>query len=341
MYLPGYNSVLVPAGSDQVPAFDTPPYHTLLQPPRRRRPLLTILKLLQGGRLAVNVDGEIIDLDQPEIEVPRGSETVPGVRESPDRINQNSDKRAELVARLNGVSNVNYGRNIQPEQFTPRYVKLPLVDLGKSFESPDLDDGYSYMYKYSSPNSPTSDGNENVEVSVQRGRNRAYPHVVNQESFEDVKGKIAMKLVDPLAAATRSRAVFRQSIKNEEPHYESNKQTNLRPENAARPDTLKEENKKNSTIVIADVTPDGKEPARLILKPSAKAIAGAKGVAIAAPVARAIIKKGQKVSLEFDPDAVAIAGPGGRAHAHPTFTIDYIDADADLSDQELLRKLSH
>ena len=85
-------------------------------------------------------------------------------------------------------------------------------------------------------------------------------------------------------------------------------------------------NKENSDNVESEpAKEDEKRTTRLILKPVARAVAGPRGVAVAAPIARAILKKGEKVSLEFDPDAVAIAGPGGKAHAHPQFTIDYVE----------------
>jgi hypothetical protein len=71
----------------------------------------------------------------------------------------------------------------------------------------------------------------------------------------------------------------------------------------------------------------GDKPTRLVLKPVAKAVAGAKGVAIASPVARAVLRRGQPVTIDFDPDSVAIAGPGGRAHSHPTLVVSYADDD--------------
>lgn len=65
--------------------------------------------------------------------------------------------------------------------------------------------------------------------------------------------------------------------------------------------------------------------ATIDLQPSAEASAEENGTAIATPVAQAIIKKGQRVRLIFNPKAVAIAGPGGRAHAYSDLIIKYID----------------
>lgn len=63
----------------------------------------------------------------------------------------------------------------------------------------------------------------------------------------------------------------------------------------------------------------------LILKPAAKAIAGQDGKAIANPLARAVLRQGTNVDVLFEPDAVAIAGPGGTAHAESDLEIHYED----------------
>jgi hypothetical protein len=75
----------------------------------------------------------------------------------------------------------------------------------------------------------------------------------------------------------------------------------------------------------------GKKPTTLVLKPAAKAIAGANGIAIAAPLSRAVVRKGQKVNIHFDPDAVAVVGPGGFADAHSDLLLSYYE---DLPSQE-------
>lgn len=73
------------------------------------------------------------------------------------------------------------------------------------------------------------------------------------------------------------------------------------------------------------------KPTMLVLKPAAKAIAGANGIAIAAPLSRAVVRKGQKVNIHFDPDAVAVVGPGGFADAHSDLLLSYYE---DLPSQE-------
>lgn len=64
----------------------------------------------------------------------------------------------------------------------------------------------------------------------------------------------------------------------------------------------------------------------LILEPSARAVAGNDGTAISAPLSRALIRPGTTTRILFRPDSVAIAGPGGRAHAHADLIIDYLSS---------------
>jgi hypothetical protein len=68
-----------------------------------------------------------------------------------------------------------------------------------------------------------------------------------------------------------------------------------------------------------------KKPTTLILKPVAKVVAGPKGIAIAAPISRAVVRKGQDVNIHFDPEAVAVVGPGGIADAHSELFLSYYE----------------
>jgi hypothetical protein len=68
-----------------------------------------------------------------------------------------------------------------------------------------------------------------------------------------------------------------------------------------------------------------KKPTTLVLKPVAKVVAGPKGIAIAAPISRAVVRKGQDVNIHFDPDAVAVVGPGGIADAHSELFLSYYE----------------
>jgi hypothetical protein len=62
----------------------------------------------------------------------------------------------------------------------------------------------------------------------------------------------------------------------------------------------------------------------LILEPSARAVAGNGGIAISAPVSRAVLRKGSSTKVLFKPESVAIAGAYGTAHAHADLILDYI-----------------
>ncbi|KAJ8956863.1 hypothetical protein NQ318_014278 [Aromia moschata] len=63
----------------------------------------------------------------------------------------------------------------------------------------------------------------------------------------------------------------------------------------------------------------------LILKPVAKSVAGTDGKAISTPLSRAILRQGTNVDILFEPEAIAIAGPGGIAHAESDLEISYED----------------
>ncbi|XP_050309977.1 uncharacterized protein LOC126745964 [Anthonomus grandis grandis] len=53
----------------------------------------------------------------------------------------------------------------------------------------------------------------------------------------------------------------------------------------------------------------------LILKPQSTAVAGVEGKAVSNPLSRAILRRGVNADILFEPQAVAVAGPGGIAHA--------------------------
>lgn len=73
-----------------------------------------------------------------------------------------------------------------------------------------------------------------------------------------------------------------------------------------------------------EIKPSGEaKPTTLILKPTAKAVAGANGVSIAAPLSRAVLRGDQELNIHFEPDAVAVVGPGGFADAHSDLLISY------------------
>ncbi|XP_065360343.1 uncharacterized protein LOC135954194 [Calliphora vicina] len=69
----------------------------------------------------------------------------------------------------------------------------------------------------------------------------------------------------------------------------------------------------------------GKKTASLILEPHSKAIVGNGGTAISTPFSRAYLKRGVTTNVYFNPESVAIAGVGGKAHAQADLELDLID----------------
>lgn len=74
-------------------------------------------------------------------------------------------------------------------------------------------------------------------------------------------------------------------------------------------------------------TENHEDTSTLILKPVARAIAGPEGKAMATPLSRAVLRRNSNVDILFEPDSVAIAGPGGIAHAESDLEITYVDED--------------
>ncbi|XP_017864392.1 PREDICTED: uncharacterized protein LOC108614677 isoform X2 [Drosophila arizonae] len=66
----------------------------------------------------------------------------------------------------------------------------------------------------------------------------------------------------------------------------------------------------------------GRKQAALILEPHSKAVVGNGGTAISTPISRALLKKGVPTNVYFNPESVAIAGVGGKAHAAADLEID-------------------
>ncbi|CAB3366221.1 Hypothetical predicted protein [Cloeon dipterum] len=66
---------------------------------------------------------------------------------------------------------------------------------------------------------------------------------------------------------------------------------------------------------------EARAPTTLVLRPYAKAVAGAGGTAIAAPQSLAVTSNPGDVVI-FEPETIALAGPGGRAVAKATLIIE-------------------
>ncbi|XP_032574801.1 uncharacterized protein LOC6606034 isoform X4 [Drosophila sechellia] len=66
----------------------------------------------------------------------------------------------------------------------------------------------------------------------------------------------------------------------------------------------------------------GRKQAALILEPHSKAVVGNGGTAISTPISKAYLKKGVPTNVYFNPESVAIAGAGGKAHATADLELD-------------------
>lgn len=64
---------------------------------------------------------------------------------------------------------------------------------------------------------------------------------------------------------------------------------------------------------------------KIFLRPSARAKAGAGGVALSNPISTAVVRRGDTVSIEYEPDATAEAGQGGVAISRPELIIQLVD----------------
>lgn len=190
-------------------------------------------------------------------------------------------------------------------------------------DHPDLNDGFSYAFKYSNKPSKLDD----VEVTVQQSVKK-FPEIPE----EPLQHRVFKTPADYKKAQVKLDALLGESTK-------TGGAMHLNTPGAFGPLLLSQYLEKNSEekqesagseAVVVEV-PDGRRannqrPTKLMLRPVAKAVAGPKGIAVASPIAKAVLRRGQNVELDYDPDAVAIAGPGGRAHAHPEFLVDYQDS---------------
>jgi len=78
-------------------------------------------------------------------------------------------------------------------------------------------------------------------------------------------------------------------------------------------------------LVIGDVQGRAEATTRLVLRPMAKAVAGRGGIAVAAPLSRAVVRGEQPVRVRYEPNIVAVAGPSGMAHALGELLLQYPD----------------
>ncbi|XP_017060206.1 uncharacterized protein LOC108100694 isoform X4 [Drosophila ficusphila] len=66
----------------------------------------------------------------------------------------------------------------------------------------------------------------------------------------------------------------------------------------------------------------GRKQAALVLEPHSKAVVGNGGTAISTPISKAYLKRGVPTNVYFNPESVAIAGVGGKAHATAELELD-------------------
>lgn len=64
---------------------------------------------------------------------------------------------------------------------------------------------------------------------------------------------------------------------------------------------------------------------KIILKPVSKAIAGTNGTAIASPISKAIVRRGDYVEIDYAPKSMAVVGNGGTAQSEPQLIITFQD----------------
>ncbi|KAI9588453.1 hypothetical protein GQX74_004298 [Glossina fuscipes] len=76
---------------------------------------------------------------------------------------------------------------------------------------------------------------------------------------------------------------------------------------------------------FAHVGKTNEKAAALILEPHSKAVVGNGGTAISMPLSKAFLKRGVTTNVYFNPDSVAIAGVGGKAHAQADLELDLIN----------------
>ncbi|VVC92242.1 unnamed protein product [Leptidea sinapis] len=74
----------------------------------------------------------------------------------------------------------------------------------------------------------------------------------------------------------------------------------------------------------------------LYLSPSALAVSGLKGTAVANPISQVVVRRGQTVSIAYKPKATAIVGAGGIAHAQSDLYIYEYKPPMDNNDEQTI-----
>jgi hypothetical protein len=125
---------------------------------------------------------------------------------------------------------------------------------------------------------------------------------------------------EPWGALKVSIAISERERKVSERVLEDRQSIEVRATSA--PDSEVVESARADAGVEEGAVDAGKPPVTtLILRPYAKAVAGAGGTAIAAPQSRAVTSNPGDIVI-FEPETIAVAGPGGKAIARATLIID-------------------
>ncbi|KAK9512554.1 hypothetical protein O3M35_000951 [Rhynocoris fuscipes] len=297
VYFPDYNAYLVPAEALY-------PTESIIA--KRTRPMANLIKLLQQRRTNKNP-----------------SDVQQGSNANTENNNSNPKPTTTLKPPINEPDNDNSTSTTQQEEIRPT-VK-PQQD--KSSENK----GYTFGQIF------------------QRPENQGWPASPNRPTFQLNRPLISSYLPPGLVGWRPFSNLFQQQSETPRDHYVqyTTKSIPLHTQNYyydgfspripnyadeiqdfvshIQESVLKETSTDSvDTSMMLATVPIGKnKPTSLLLRPVAKAVAGANGVAYASPVAKAVLRKGENVNIDYDPDAVAVAGPGGQAHAHPKLIVSY------------------
>lgn len=160
-----------------------------------------------------------------------------------------------------------------------------------------------YQTQNTNPDNNNCQGNENIEKNTPPTIVRTKEEV---KISEPISNELKLDIKDSRLDNDDSLAPYRAHPLF---HYLKNKNTI----------------QKDKIISFRNEHSVNKNVTTLILKPVARALAGVQGTAISNPLSKAKLRYGTNVDILFEPEAVAIAGPGGIAHAESDLEISYED----------------
>lgn len=145
---------------------------------------------------------------------------------------------------------------------------------------------------------------------------------------EKLRSSIAstVTFTTPRSATTSNLRIFVPSTEEQAPQQQ--RQESVEPRDEENEIKVDSESKVSADKPIRGYEayfPENNEAPTLIFEPQATSIASNDGVAIAAPVSRALIKKGSNTKVLWKPQAVAISGARGKSHAEAELIVDYFE----------------